>query len=180
MVFMVRNVTLQGCASIVEGKGGWIMLLVVHPAHTNIPLATATQCCLFWCDFQPWLMLPLLVPRMVACRTNIGKSREDDEVTMCLRASFTSPKILLMTVLSQGIGSLNPFQNLKPSLPQRASTCNCSRLGARLESASIPQLLMPLTGSEDLQNMLKSPRREVVRSSAGAGVIYPPFLGSFA
>ena len=26
----------------------------------------------------------------------------------------------------------------------------------------------------------KSPRREVVRSSAGAGVIYPPFLGSFA
>ena len=28
--------------------------------------------------------------------------------------------------------------------------------------------------------MEKSPRREVVRSSAGAGVIYPPFLGSFA
>ena len=27
---------------------------------------------------------------------------------------------------------------------------------------------------------LKSPRREVVRSSAGAGVVYPPFLGSFA
>ena len=26
----------------------------------------------------------------------------------------------------------------------------------------------------------KSPRREVVRSSASAGVIYPPFLGSFA
>ena len=26
----------------------------------------------------------------------------------------------------------------------------------------------------------KSPRREVVRSSAGAGVIYPPFWGSFA
>ena len=26
----------------------------------------------------------------------------------------------------------------------------------------------------------KSPRREVVGSSAGAGVIYPPFLGSFA
>ena len=26
----------------------------------------------------------------------------------------------------------------------------------------------------------KSPRREVVRSSAGAGVVYPPFLGSFA
>ena len=26
----------------------------------------------------------------------------------------------------------------------------------------------------------KSPRREVVRSSAGASVVYPPFLGSFA
>ena len=26
----------------------------------------------------------------------------------------------------------------------------------------------------------KSPRREVVRSSAGAGVVYPPFWGSFA
>ena len=26
----------------------------------------------------------------------------------------------------------------------------------------------------------KSPRREVVRSSAGADVVYPPFLGSFA
>ena len=59
------------------------MLLVVPLAHTNIPLATATQCCLFCCDFQPWVMLPLLVPRMVACRTTlttIGKSWEDDEV----------------------------------------------------------------------------------------------------
>ena len=28
--------------------------------------------------------------------------------------------------------------------------------------------------------LLKSPRREVVRSSVGAGVVYPPFLGSFA
>ena len=26
----------------------------------------------------------------------------------------------------------------------------------------------------------ESPRREVIRSSAGAGVVYPPFLGSFA
>ena len=31
-----------------------------------------------------------------------------------------------------------------------------------------------------LQAVAKSPRREVVRSSAGAGVVYPPFLGSFA
>ena len=59
------------------------MLLVLPPAHTNIPLATATQCCLFWCDFQQWVMLPLLVPRMVACRTTlttIEESWEDDEV----------------------------------------------------------------------------------------------------
>ena len=59
------------------------MLLVVPPAHTNIPLATTTQCCLFQYDFQPWLMLPLLVPRMVACRTTlttIGKPWEDDEM----------------------------------------------------------------------------------------------------
>ena len=34
------------------------MLLVVP--HSNIPLATTTQCCLFWCDCQPWLILPLL------------------------------------------------------------------------------------------------------------------------
>ena len=60
---------------------------------------------------------------------------------MSLRASFTSPNILLMTVFSQGIGSLNPFQNLKPSLLQGL--------------AFILQLLMPLTGSEDLENMLK-------------------------
>ena len=56
------------------------MLLVIPPAHTNIPLETATQCSLFWCDFQPGLLLPLLVPRMVACcttLTTIGKSRED-------------------------------------------------------------------------------------------------------
>ena len=36
------------------------MLVVVPPAHTNILLATATQCCLFCCDFQPGLMLLLL------------------------------------------------------------------------------------------------------------------------
>ena len=29
-------------------------------------------------------------------------------------------------------------------------------------------------------DVMESPRREVVRSSAGAAVVYPPFLGSFA
>ena len=43
MVFMVRNVTLCDCASLVEGKVGLIMLVVVPPAHTNILLAIATQ-----------------------------------------------------------------------------------------------------------------------------------------
>ena len=124
------------------------MLLVVPPAHTNIPGAIATQCCLFWCNFQPWLMLPLPVPRMVACRW------EDDEVQIVWAKAgrgiwglghvfvgklyFT--KILLMTVLSQGIESLNPFQNLKPSLlqslPQRASMCNCSSRECRARSAA--------------------------------------------
>ena len=43
MVFMVRNITLCDCASLVEGKGGLIMLVVVPPAHTHILLAIATQ-----------------------------------------------------------------------------------------------------------------------------------------
>ena len=42
-VFMVRNVTLCDCASLVERKVGLIMLVVVPPAHTNILLAIATQ-----------------------------------------------------------------------------------------------------------------------------------------
>ena len=32
------------------------MLVVVPPDHTNILLASATQCCLFGSDFQPWVM----------------------------------------------------------------------------------------------------------------------------
>ena len=32
-------------------------------------------------------------------------------------------------------------------------------------------------GPEPFFFFLKSPRREVVRSSAGAGVVYPPFWG---
>ena len=36
------------------------MLVVVPSAHTNVLLAAATQCCLLWCDFQPWLLLLLL------------------------------------------------------------------------------------------------------------------------
>ena len=35
-----------------------------------------------------------------------------------------------------------------------------------------------ISGGDDFVG--KSPRREVVRSSAGAGIVYPPFLGSFA
>ena len=49
-----------------------------------------------------------------ACR---GKGRLDHACGSSI-PSFTSPKILLMTVLFQGMGSLNPFQNPKPSLPQ--------------------------------------------------------------
>ena len=44
------------------------------------------------------------------------------------------------------------------------------------------QLTEPLISHFKLwhQRRRKSPRREVVRSSAGASVVYPPFLGSFA
>ena len=50
---------------------------------------------------------------------------------MFSRTSFISPKILLMTVLSPRIGSLNLFPNLQPSLlqslPQRGNMCNYFR-----------------------------------------------------
>ena len=38
----------------------------------------------------------------------------------------------------------------------------------------------PQTKGTIVGKKTKSPRREVVRSSAGASVVYPPFLGSFA
>ena len=81
-----------------------------HPSHT-----------LHSSVVESW-QFPLLRVQQAAIAANVLGA-----LAMCLRASFTSPKILLMTVLSQGRGSLNPFQNLKPSLPQRASMCNCSR-----------------------------------------------------
>ena len=34
-------------------------------------------------------------------------------------------------------------------------------------------------GGADMATLVESPRREVVRSSAGADVVYPPFFGSF-
>ena len=37
-----------------------------------------------------------------------------------------------------------------------------------------------VTKNDEVDRLAKSPRREVVRSSAGASVVYPPFLGSFA
>ena len=43
------------------------MLLVVPYVHTNIEFATATQCFLFWCQSQPWLMLPLLARLLRMC-----------------------------------------------------------------------------------------------------------------
>ena len=45
--FCGQKCNVTGCAPIVEGKGGWIMFVVFPPAHTNMLLATATQCCLF-------------------------------------------------------------------------------------------------------------------------------------
>ena len=42
--FCGQRCKLRSCASIIEeNPGGWIMLVVVPPAHTNILLATAPQ-----------------------------------------------------------------------------------------------------------------------------------------
>ena len=82
------------------------MLLVVPPAHTDIPLATAT------CNCN--LMLSVLYyadhngnhGRMMKCRLCGPKQAVGfGALAMSLRASFTSQKMLLMTVLCQGIGS---------------------------------------------------------------------------
>ena len=44
----------------------------------------------------------------------------------------------------------------------------------------IPSCALNRPCNRNLNHIVKSPRREVVRSSAGASVVYPPFLGSFA
>ena len=33
------------------------MSVMVHSVHNNIVLHIETPCCLFWCDFQPWLIM---------------------------------------------------------------------------------------------------------------------------
>ena len=33
------------------------MSVMVHSVHNNIVLHIGTPCCLFWCDFQPWLTM---------------------------------------------------------------------------------------------------------------------------
>ena len=49
------------------------------------------------------------------------------------------------------------------------------------EFLQLVELLSDTVHSLNLHYFLqKSPRREVVRSSAGASGVYPPFLGSFA
>ena len=42
---------------------------------------------------------------------------------------------------------------------------------------NIPQLLVPLMGSEDLQNMRKSPRRELLDQAQARASCTPPFWG---
>ena len=47
-------------------------------------------------------------------------------------------------------------------------------------TADIADRRSPSPSAECPENHTESPRREVVRSSAGASGVYPPFLGSFA
>ena len=41
------------------------MFVIVHCVHNNAVPHIATPCCLFWCDFQPWLTM--LFPAWLAC-----------------------------------------------------------------------------------------------------------------
>ena len=120
------------------------MLLVVPPAHTNMLISGSNTRQMQ----SPTLILILTIAvahiltmssscqmihhfahilgRMMKCKL-CGPKRAVGfgALAMSLKATFTAPKILLMIVLSQGIGSLNP--SLLQSTPQRASMCNCSR-----------------------------------------------------
>ena len=60
-----------------------------------------------------------------------------------------------MTILCQGIGSPKPFQNLKPSLPQRAKHVKLFKMRRKVGNGFYSTVLMPLMRSEDLQNMLR-------------------------
>ena len=97
---------------------GCFMLVMSPPAHNNILLGTVPHCSLFWCDFRSNVVTPgMAVPRSTgehAPATLMSRSTRWEIFIHLkyMRASFTSPKILWMTILCQGIGSLNPFQSL--------------------------------------------------------------------
>ena len=64
-----------------------------------------------------------------------------------------------------------------PKLDPKGKYMQSFKMRRKVGKGFYSNLLVPLMGSEDLHNLLKSPRREVVRSSAGAGVVYPLFWG---
>ena len=67
-VFVVQNGGLGVCRAFVQGKRGSVMFVIVHCVHCvhcNIVPHIATPCCLFRCDFQPWLTM--LFPAWLAC-----------------------------------------------------------------------------------------------------------------
>ena len=67
---------------MVEGNGGWIIVVAVPPAHPNPLHVTATQFRLFECDFQPRLML-LLHFFGATCRTSTDLSRHWTPADCC-------------------------------------------------------------------------------------------------
>ena len=75
-------------------------------------LTQSSSCLMIHCVAQ-------ILGKMIKCRLCGPKRAMGFEgPAMCLRVSFTSPKILLMKVLSQGIGSLIPFQNQAKPAPK--------------------------------------------------------------
>ena len=86
---------------------------------------------------------------------------------------------------------LQPF-HVQPETAQNLKACGFQAAGGNSYAPeffggwtggphiSLIPRMCPCTTTYDILYATKSPRREVVRSSAGAGVVYPPFLGSFA
>ena len=91
------------------------MLVVVPPAHTNILLATATQCCLFSFELQPWLLLLLLAWLLRTPDPPLNMCPPQFLVFLLLgMSSFTRSTCGTGMRLSICFFGLCPFPNLQP------------------------------------------------------------------
>ena len=57
LFFVVLDAGLGVCDAFVEGQRGSCMSASLRSVHNNIVPHIATPCCLFGCDFPPWLTL---------------------------------------------------------------------------------------------------------------------------